>query len=126
MVNTCYSQNCLSCWENYNKCDDCKNGNYALLKDNKNKCYPNDQLVKGYIYNAGAHIFNKCYHSCDFCSESSEDKSSHKCNYCADGYLLSYAYPGNCYKLNNLQIDEEKNVNINDNENFYSIYLFKK
>ena len=75
-------------------------------------------MVKGYIYNAGAHIFNKCYHSCDFCSESSEDNSSHKCNYCADGYLLSYAYPGNCYKLNNLQIDEEKNVNINDNENF--------
>ena len=118
IVKTCYSQDCISCWDNYNQCDDCINGNYALLIDNENKCYPNDKLLKGYIYNEGTHKFNKCYHSCDFCSDSSEDNTNHKCIYCADGYLLSYAHPGNCYKLNDLQIGEEKIVN--DNENFIS------
>ena len=30
IVKTCYSQECISCWDNFNQCDNCINGNYAL------------------------------------------------------------------------------------------------
>ena len=31
-VKTCNNDQCISCWEDYNTCDDCNNGdNYALL-----------------------------------------------------------------------------------------------
>ena len=60
-------------------------------------------------------MFEKCYKSCDFCSEISTDTSSHKCESCADGYLPSYKYPGNCYEMNSLEITQSKSVgNIND------------
>ena len=32
----------------------------------------------------------------------------HKCEFCADGYLISYAHYGNCYKINNLGITDDK------------------
>ena len=117
IVSTCYSFTCTSCWNNYDECDDCTKGYYAFLIDDKTKCYPKDKLLKGYIYSEDDHIFKKCYHSCDFCSSSSENNLLHNCYSCAEGYLLSYADSGNCYKLNNLQINEDKN---NDNENFIS------
>ena len=110
IVKTCYSKDCISCWKNYNQCDDCINGSYALLKEDRNKCYPNTKLLKGYVYNEEEHIFDNCYNTCDFCLQSSEDNSNHNCNYCSEGYLLSYEHPGNCYKLNSLQIDEDKMV----------------
>ena len=116
IVKTCHSQDCISCWENYDQCDEYGNGAYALLIDDNKKGYPVNKLIKGYIYNDTTKFFEKCYHSCYFCNSSSFDQTSHKCEFCANGYLLSYAHPGNCYKLNNLQSDEEKFTN--DYENY--------
>ena len=44
-------------------------------------------------------MFEQCYSSCDFCSDSSEDNTDHKCLSCADEYLPSYVNLGNCYKI---------------------------
>ena len=116
IVKTCFSQECISCWENYSQCDEYEKGIYALLIDDKTKAYPANKLVKGYIYDEDSKFFEKCYHSCDFCYESSNDETSHKCESCAEGYLHSYANPGNCYKLNDLKLSEEKTST--DYENF--------
>ena len=118
-VTTCYSQECVSCWENYNQCDDCGNGEYALLRDNPDECYKIDTILKGYVYDDTTKCFEKCYYSCDYCSASSDSSSSHKCEVCADGYLLSYSHLGNCYSINDLQIQEEKEID-NNNEKYIS------
>ena len=124
-IKTCFSQECISCWGNYSQCDEYGNGAYALLIDDDKKGYPINKLVKGYVYNDTTKYFEKCYHSCDFCYESSNNQLRHKCESCANGYLHSYAYPGNCYKLNNLQINEEKINNGNENYIQYSCSLNK-
>ena len=112
IVKTCYSFICNSCWKDYNQCDQCTNNNeYGLLSDDTTKCYPINLLVKGYVYNETSRKFEKCYYSCDFCYESSIDSSNHKCESCKEGYLFSYEKLGNCYDINNLQIEDEKTVN---------------
>ena len=116
IINTCYSQNCTSCWENYNKCDNYENGNYALLIDNQTKGYKNDKFILGYYYNETTKYFENCYHSCSFCN--SGNQNTHNCLSCKEGYLFSYSKPGNCYKINDLEISEEKSINIEDNETF--------
>ena len=118
-VTTCYSQDCVSCWKDYNQCDDCGNGEYALLRDNPDECYKKDTILKGYVYDESTKYFEKCYYSCDYCSASSDSSSSHKCEVCADGYLLSYSHLGNCYNINDLQIQEEKKID-NNNEKYIS------
>ena len=121
IIKTCYSFECKSCWENYNECDDCQMGkSFALLSDDNSKCYPTNQLVKGYIYIEINNLFEKCYSSCEFCFSSSVNSSAHNCISCAEGFLFSYKYKGNCYKLNDLQINEEKIVNNINNEKFSS------
>jgi hypothetical protein len=97
-IRTCTYQ-CGSCSESYYKCDDCRNNNFILLNSNENgnNCYPIDQVFRGYVYNPSINSFQQCYSSCDFCSESSENAESHKCESCADGYFPSYNYLGNCY-----------------------------
>ena len=120
IVKTCNSFNCISCYSNSNQCDtSCPNSiSYALTEDNK-ACYPNNLLIKGYIYDEDSNIFKKCYRTCNFCLSSSTDYSDHNCESCAKGYLYSYEYPGNCYEINNLGINEEKSVDI-ENEEFIS------
>jgi len=118
VVSTCKSFSCTSCWNDYNQCDTCtNNNNYGLLVDDNTKCYPKNLLVKGYIYKQSSRKFEKCYLSCEFCSDSSTDSSNHECESCTEGYLFSYEKPGNCYAINNLQIEDEKKVN---NGNFIS------
>ena len=120
---TCYKSSCPSC-TNFNQCDgeygECPNENQAPLIDSPGNCYNTDKLVKGYKYNSDNNLFEKCYKSCDFCSEISEDISSHKCESCADGYLPSYKYPGNCYGINSLGTTEDKVVNVINDENYSS------
>ena len=96
---------CGNCTEDYYKCDNCRNDKYTLFKldeQTEENCYPIDQLLKGYVYNSEENIFQKCYESCDFCSEFSHIPSDHKCLSCTDGYLPSYINEGNCYQKNDV------------------------
>jgi len=115
-VKTC-AYSCGSCYQDFYKCSNCKNDNYALINDT---CYPINQLMKGYVYQSSNKMFVKCYSTCDFCTDISYDNSDHKCESCAEGYLSSYKYPGNCYKINELQIDEEKKVESKSDDSFAS------
>ena len=117
-VKTCDSDLCISCWENYFSCDDCTNGDYALLKDHTDMCYKKDKIIKGYKYVLSSNFFEKCYSSCEFCSQPSIDINSQHCESCQEGYLFSYSKPGNCY-INNLGIEAEKIVD-NTNHKFIS------
>ena len=114
-VQTCFSSTFVTCYDNYNQCDEYGNGIYALLIDNDKIAYPTTKNVKGYIFNNNTKIFQKCYSSCDFCYESSNNIEEHKCESCADGYLLSYAHFGNCYKINYLSLTDDKEANGNVN-----------
>ena len=111
-VKTCFSDDCISCWEDYDVCDDCNNGQFALLRDHPDICYKTDNIIEGYIYDPSSKFFEKCYSSCKFCSRASNNNNDHKCESCSDGYLYSYSNPGNCYNQNNLDIQEEKVVDI--------------
>ena len=98
-LRTCYPIQCESCRKNYSICDDCKYENYSLIKNTNKTCYPIDKLIKGYIYDNETKFFEKCYSSCNFCSSSLSNSSSHNCLSCLDGYIPSYKIPGNCYKI---------------------------
>ena len=104
------SYSCNLCFYHYKDCNlqNCNN-NYAFIK-NTDDCYPNNQLFKKYIYNSVTKYFEKCYTSCEFCStmESESSQSNHNCYSCSEGYLKSYEYIGNCYKINNNQINSDK------------------
>ena len=64
-VQTC-EQTCYSCWEEFSKCTDCTNENYAILEDDSRKCYPKDHLVKGYIYDSKKKNFLNVIHLVNF------------------------------------------------------------
>ena len=119
IVQTCSSFSCTSCYENANNCDNCLNSESYALTDDGNECYPKNLLIKGYTYEESSNRFKKCYGTCDFCSVSSTDNYQHHCESCAEGYLYSYGYPGNCYEINDLEINEEKIVD-DINEEFIS------
>ena len=120
-IETCAFQ-CSSCISDFSICDNCRNANYAKLKEkeNDNNCYPINQLFEGYVYDSSTLFFEKCYKSCKFCEEKvTEDPStSHKCKVCADGYYPSYQYPGNCYKINSGDLTSEKYVEVESNDDF--------
>ena len=120
-VKTC-AYSCGSCYQDFNKCSNCKDDNYAFINET---CYPINQLIKGYVYQSSTKMFVKCYSSCDFCTDISYDISDHKCESCAEGYLPSYKYSGNCYKINGLQIDEEKKIESSSDGNFVSTTCLK-
>ena len=112
-VRTCYTQ-CISCGEDYDKCDNCKFGELAQKKDSEDvNCYPINTRVEGYIYNSSSNIFVKCYNSCQFCKKSFEESSSsdHNCESCKEGYIPSYKFLGNCYKINDNELNLDKKVN---------------
>ena len=101
-IKTCLFK-CGSCNETFDQCDylDCKQ-NFSLLKDgNITECYSNDQNLPNYILNETTHYFEKCYPSCKFCRLNDEFSSSlkHNCMTCNEGYLKSYTYMENCYKI---------------------------
>ena len=108
------SFSCLSCTEDYYKCDNCRNETFAKKKDSEDgNCYPINMRVEGYIYNSASKMFIKCYDSCQFCKKSSEESSSseHNCESCKEGYAPSYQYLGNCYKINDNETSLDKKVN---------------
>ena len=108
------SFSCLSCTLDYYKCDNCRNETFAKKKDSEDyNCYPINMRVEGYIYNSASKMFIKCYDSCQFCKKSSEESSSseHNCESCKEGYIPSYQYLGNCYKINDIELNLDKKVN---------------
>jgi len=112
-VRTCYSQ-CISCGVEYDKCDICKFGELAQKKDSDDaNCYSINNTVEGYIYNLASNMLEKCYDSCKFCKKSSEESSSseHNCESCKEGYIFSYQFLGNCYKINDSELNLDKKVN---------------
>ena len=122
IVRACYSFGCLSCWENYGQCDDCTNSESYALKEDDNLCYQKNLLLKGYMYDELSNKFKKCYSTCDFCylSLAASSNTAHHCESCTDGYIFSFKNLGNCYKINNLNINEDKTVNSVGDEKFVS------
>jgi len=113
---------CNLCFYHYKDCDLQKcNTNYAYIK-NTDDCYPNNQLFKKYIYNSVTNYFEKCYKTCDFCSamESESSQLNHNCFSCSEGYLKSYEYIGNCYKINKNEMDSDKII-INQKDTSFTI-----
>ena len=108
-IKTC-KENCYSCWDGYESCTDCSDSQYAILIDRTNECFPPSYIVDGYIYDSLTNKFLKCFESCEFCSEASENSSEQKCTSCLLGYLYSYSYLGNCYLYTGLTIIESKEV----------------
>ena len=105
---------CLSYYEDYYKCDNCRNDSFAMKKDSEDViCYPINMRVEGYIYNSESKMFVKCYDSCQFCQKSSEESSSseHNCESFKEEYAPSYQYLGNWYKINDNEIHFDKKVN---------------
>ena len=101
-VETC-AYRCGSCSENFNICDEgsCKS-NFTKLKESEDtECYPNDQNFPNYVYDSNTSYYEKCYSSCKFCSLRGllSSKMNHNCLACKEGYLRSYEYMGNCYKI---------------------------
>ena len=101
-IKTCLFK-CGSCNETFDKCDysDCKEM-FSILKDeNETECYSNDQNIPDHILNETTNYFEKCYPSCKFCSKNEELSSSinHNCMKCNEGYLKSYTFMDNCYKI---------------------------
>ena len=94
---------CESCSKQFNICDEgsCKI-NFTQLRDsNDTDCYPNDQNFPNYIFDNNTNYYEKCFPSCKFCSlkNSSSSNLQHNCLACNEGYLRSYKYMGNCYKI---------------------------
>ena len=81
-------------------------------------CYKKDKIIKGYIYDTSTKYFEKCYSSCEFCSQASTNINTQYCESCPEGYLHSYSKSGNCY-INNLDIQTDKKVD-NSNNKFIS------
>ena len=123
-IRTCLFK-CGICSNSYDECDEgtCKEG-FALFENNFTKgCYPINQNYPNYIYTKdNSNLFQKCYYKCKFCSEIGKlsSNNSQNCKICEDGYLRSYKFPGNCYKIeeqNNLA-NSPKIVTNRDDENF--------
>ena len=114
------SFSCDICFNYYNICniDDCPNI-YSYIS-NSNYCYPKSQLYKNYIYNSTTNYFEKFFFSCEFCSlmGSLSTQFNQNCLSCSEGYLKSYKYIGNCYKINNDDIYLDKIINNQFDEKF--------
>ena len=52
--------------------------------------------------------------------ESESSQLNHNCFSCSEGYLKSYEYIGNCYKINKNEIDSDKII-INRNDKRFTI-----
>ena len=120
-IQTCSFQ-CSSCTTNYTICHDCReNANFAKIKDSTDiNCYPNNQLIEGYIYNSNTKIFEPCFHTCKFCTKNAELSSivEQNCLFCAEGFFESYEYQGNCYKIKDGEKEMDKIVKNLDDEYF--------
>ena len=123
-IQTCELQ-CLNCPTDFNRCGLCRKPNYSVLNGDENdyNCYPINQLFSGYIYSSITNKFEKCYVSCKFCTlmGSKSSSSKHNCKVCAEGYYPSYVHYGNCYKINDGEINIDKYVAQITDESFTNI-----
>ena len=112
---------CNLCFYHYTGCSlqSCKQ-NYAFIRNTDN-CYPINQLFKKYVYNSATKYFEKCYKTCDFCSTSENSQQKHNCLSCAQGYLRSYEYIGNCYKIKNNENNSDKIIINKNDERFTKV-----
>ena len=120
-VETCQDGCTNSCLEDYYKCDNCKNESYTEIRGaNDNMCYPINKRIEGYLYDSNTRMFEECYSTCQFCTKRSEESSSseHNCESCKEGYSPSYKFLGNCYKMNENEINLSKKVNSIIDESF--------
>lgn len=113
---------CDICYYYYQICDinDCKN-KYSFINDfNNNTCYPNNLILQKYVYNHTTNFFEKCYESCEFCSVMGDYSSqlNHNCLSCPEGYLKYFEYIGNCYKINEEDLNFDKIINNVDDISF--------
>ena len=115
---------CGSCSTDYYICDTCRDSNYTTKSGSDDtNCYPINQVFEEYIYDPDTKHFEKCYSSCKFCSLRGSASSSinHNCLSCADGYIPSYEYLGNCYK----KIETEDNIIINSvSDSIFNTFSF--
>jgi hypothetical protein len=104
--NTIQIKTCLfKCGKCYtpNECfnSNCKKNFAKYINSTDTECYPIEQNFPNYIYNQTSDFFEECYSTCKFCSLIGElcSHSSQNCKVCQDGYLRSYRFLGNCYKI---------------------------
>ena len=123
IIKTCQFK-CGSCYEDFDHCDNgtCK-ANFSLVSYlGEEQCYSIDQNFPNYIYNKTTNKYEKCFPNCKFCNKNSElSTSSHQnCKVCDDGYMRSYTFLGNCYKINSTQKANifSKIINNIDDEEF--------
>ena len=118
---------CDACFYNYGTCDigSCRK-EYSFFRGmnetNNTNCGPKNQTFRNYIYNNETNYFEKCFHTCLFCSlmNSSSSESQHNCLACFDGYQKSYEYLGNCYK-NDINDNSDKIISEKGDESFTSV-----
>ena len=127
-IKTCLFK-CGSCNNSFSECDpgSCKS-KFALFEDDFERgCISEEQNFPNYIYNQTNNLFKKCFHSCKFCSLIGELSSEflQNCIVCKEGYLRSYIFPGNCYKIEFPQnfSNISKVINNIDDENFEVVDL---
>ena len=122
IIKTCQFK-CGSCYKDFDICDNgtCK-ANFSLFSYlGEEECYPVDQNFPNHIYNKTTNEFEKCFPNCKFCSKYNEinNQSEQNCKVCEDGYLRSYTFLGNCYKIDSTQNDSSISKiikNIDDEE----------
>jgi hypothetical protein len=78
-------------------CTTCKDGFYSLV-DKASQCYTSDTVIAKYVYTTNK--FDKCYTTCEFCSEVG-DSDLGRCTSCITDY---YKADSNCH-LKTDQVD---------------------
>ena len=114
-----FSKSCSSvnnqCSADFYKCDNCNS-----ISQN-NKCFSVENTFEGYLHDSNGR--EKCYKTCQFCakSEAFSSSSEHNCESCIEGYMPSYKFLGNCYKIPQNYINSLINVNSYDDEAFTQV-----
>ena len=103
------------CSADFYKCDNCNS-----ISQN-NKCFSVENTFEGYLHDSNGR--EKCYKTCQFCakSEALSSSSDHNCESCIEGYMPSYKFLGNCYKIPQNYINSLINVNSYDDEAFTQV-----
>jgi hypothetical protein len=95
----CYST-CKTCSglgsDTQHNCLSCKDG-YSNTEDHIANCYSSSTGLNGYFYDDSAHMFRKCYFTCDTCT-SFGTSTNNQCKTCTKGYYFKSTDPTNCFE----------------------------